>query len=111
MLVLQALGNAPAQRQSRLRDLIASVQPARLHLDEVSLALADAYVAHGVLRTGHLADARHGAIATVHDVRIIVSWNYRHRVNRRRREAFNGVNAILGYSQIKIVSPPEVFDE
>ena len=29
----------------------------------------------------------------------------------RRREAFNGVNAIMGYHPIDIVSPPEVFDE
>jgi hypothetical protein len=29
----------------------------------------------------------------------------------KRREAFNGVNAIMGYRLIDIVSPPEVFDD
>jgi hypothetical protein len=56
-------------------------------------------------------DARHVAIATVGQVDVLVSWNYRHLVNRRRREAFNGVNAIMGYRPIDIVSPPEVFDD
>jgi hypothetical protein len=41
----------------------------------------------------------------------LVSWNYGQLVNRRRREAFNGVNAIMGYRPIDILSPPEVFDE
>jgi hypothetical protein len=32
-------------------------------------------------------------------------------VNRRRRVAFNGVNALMGYRPIEIICPPEVFDE
>jgi hypothetical protein len=94
-----------------LADLIRRASPHRLDLDEESSTLADAYVEHGVLTAGHLVDARHVAIATVAGVDALVSWNYRHLVNRRRREAFNGVSAIRGYRPIEILSPPEVFDE
>ena len=73
--------------------------------------LAEAYVRHGVVTAGHLTDAQHVAVATVGELDVLVSWNYRHLVNRRRREAFNGVNAIQGYRTIDIVTPPEVFDE
>ncbi|HKQ49382.1 MAG TPA: hypothetical protein VJZ71_15030 [Phycisphaerae bacterium] len=110
-VVFQEMAKAPQDRKTKLVSLIGEIQPARLELDDEAGSLADAYIQHGVLRMGHLLDARHVAIATVSKVGILVSWNYRHLVNRRRREAFNGVNAILGYPPIEILSPPEVFDE
>jgi len=110
-VVLDELGNAPAERASMLVELVRGVAPIRLDLDEESAALADTYVRHDVLTVGHLVDARHVAIATIARLDVLVSWNYRHLVNRRRREAFNGVNAITGHRPIEIVSPPEVQDE
>ena len=110
-VVLQELGNAPTERATLLAGLIRDIAPTRLSLDDESAALAEAYIQHGILTPGHLVDARHVAIATVAQMDALVSWNYRHLVNRRRREAFNGVNAIMGYRSIDIVSPPEVFDD
>lgn len=110
-VVLDELGDAPEARSPRLTALIGQVSPARLLLDDESAALAEAYLQHQILTRNHLINARHVAIATVARLDALVSWNYRHLVNRRRREAFNGVNAILGYDPIEIISPPEVFDE
>ena len=110
-VVLQELASAPPARARQIGNLLRSVNPERLDLDDEATALAEAHVNHGVLTRGHLADAYHVAIATVADVDALVSWNYRHLVNRRRRAAFNGVNAIRGYGRIDIVSPPEVFDD
>jgi hypothetical protein len=110
-VVLQELGNAPEERIQLLSELIRRVLPLRLDLDDESAALAQKYVDHDILTPGHLADARHVAVATVAQLDALVSWNYRHLVNRRRRDAFNGVNAIVGYQPIDIVSPPEVFDD
>jgi hypothetical protein len=110
-VVLQELANAPADRARLLAELLRDVRPLRLSLDDESAVLAQAYIEHGVLTGGHLVDARHVAVATVSELDALVSWNYRHLVNRRRREAFNGVNAIMGYRPIDIVSPPEVFDD
>lgn len=110
-VVLQELTFAPADRQAKLGELIRRIRPRRLDLDDEAAALAEAYIQHGILTAGHLEDAKHVAVATIARVDALVSWNYRHLVNRRRREAFNGVNAIHGYRPIDIVSPPEVFDE
>lgn len=109
-VVLDELANAPVPRVTQLGALIARINPVQLTLDSQAANLADAYVRHGILTSGHLADARHVAVATVAELDVLVSWNYRHLVNRRRREAFNGVNAIMGYRAIEIISPPEVFD-
>jgi hypothetical protein len=41
-------------------------------------------------------------------LRILVSWNFRHLVNRRRRALINEVNALMGHPGIEILAPPEV---
>jgi hypothetical protein len=39
---------------------------------------------------------------------LIVSWNFRHLVNRRRRALVNEVNILAGYPIIEIIAPPEL---
>lgn len=46
-------------------------------------------------------------MATIHGVRLIVSWNFKHLVNVRR-EPFNAVNVLHGWPPIRIVSPKEI---
>jgi hypothetical protein len=55
-----------------------------------------------------LADAQHVAAAVVSGVPIVVSWNFRHLVNRTRRIQVNLINARQGYHQVEIVAPPEL---
>jgi hypothetical protein len=71
--------------------------------------LADAYARHGAIPPGKRADAVHAAVATVHEMDALVSWNYRHMVNYARRQKINAVNQMMGYNKrIEIVTPPEV---
>lgn len=53
-------------------------------------------------------DARHVAICTVHGIRHLVSWNFRHLVNVQREAGFNAVNLLQGYPPISIVNPKEL---
>jgi hypothetical protein len=110
-VVEQELGEASHERRARMTSLIEEIAPSRLELDEDAIRLAQAYIRYEVLTEAHSTDARHVAIATMAELDAVVSWNYRHLVNRRRRDAFNGVNAIMGYPPIDIVSPPEVFHD
>ena len=55
-------------------------------------------------------DARHIALASVHGgVKALVSWNFKHMVNFRRQEEYNQINARLGYKDINIRTPKEMF--
>lgn len=71
-------------------------------------ALARAYVAAGVVTTKYIDDARHVAIATVHGLPVIVSWNFRHLANLRRESGFNSVNLLQNYQPVRILSPLEL---
>jgi hypothetical protein len=70
--------------------------------------LASAYVAARVVSSGFADDALHVAMATVHGVRFVVSWNFKHLVNVQREDRFNAVNLLQGWPPIRIVSPKEI---
>jgi hypothetical protein len=54
-------------------------------------------------------DALHVAIATVNELDVLVTWNYRHLANVRKAELFYGANLEKGYiKQIGLVTPMEV---
>jgi predicted nucleic acid-binding protein len=72
--------------------------------DEIE-RLAQAYLAAGVVTPKFLDDALHVAMASVHGIRLIVSWNFKHLVNVRREDGFNAVNLLEGWPPIRIVSP------
>jgi len=74
--------------------------------------LAEAYIKNKVITSRFLNDALHVAVATVHQLDAIVSWNFRHLVNINKKIAFNRVNISLGFEPIEILSPEEmIYDE
>lgn len=79
-----------------------------LPIEEEARRLAQEYVHRGVFSPGTIEDAIHVAVAVVSRQDMLVSWNFRHLVNRRRRALINEVNALMGYPTIEILAPPEV---
>ena len=79
-----------------------------LELDAESIELADTYLEHKILSPKYRDDARHIAMATVADVDVLVSWNFRHIVHFDKIRQFNAVNMGKGYKAIAIYSPKEV---
>ena len=70
--------------------------------------LASVYLDRQILTPKYLDDARHIALATVYEVDMLVSWNFRHLVHVDKMRRFNAVNLELGYKVIDIHSPREV---
>ena len=78
--------NAPAN----VRQVFADTFDASNILDTSNEVeeLAEAYMQAAVVPPKFADDALHVAMATVHDIRLIVSWNFKHLVNvRRERDA------------------------
>ena len=106
-LTLRELEPAPVA----VREVLAAIPEGSIEvvrLTPAADALARRYVAEGILKANMLADAQHIAMATVANVDVLVSWNFRHVVNLPRIHRYHGVNAKLGYPTIEIRSPREV---
>jgi hypothetical protein len=70
--------------------------------------LAKKYIEDGVVGATSYADCLHIALATIHNVNILISWNFKHFVNVIRIVGYNSVNLSEGYKQIDIRSPREL---
>jgi hypothetical protein len=99
--------NAPARVQNLFAG--AFVEAARiLPLTAEAETLARAYLAAGVVSPNFVDDARHVAIATVEQVGLLVSWNFKHLANYQKESGFNGVNLLQGYRPVRILTPLEL---
>ena len=75
---------------------------------EEALSLTASYEAHSVLSARFRNDMLHIALATIADVDVLTSWNFRHIVRLDKIRLFNAVNIEQGYKPISIYSPREV---
>ena len=80
----------------------------RVELTEEAVKLADTYIDEKVVSKTSLEDCRHIAMATIHKVDVLPSWNFKHIVNLDRIKGYNSVNLRLGYSMIEIRSPKDL---
>src|SRR5438132_407832 len=64
--------------------------------------LLAAYEAHKVLGPRFRSDMLHIALATVADVDVLVSWNFKHIVRFDKIRLFNAVNLEQGYKSLSI---------
>lgn len=80
----------------------------RVLLTKEAIKLADNYISEKVVGKTSLEDCRHIALATIHKVDVLASWNFKHIVNLERIKGYNSVNLRLGFSMIEIRSPKDL---
>lgn len=113
VVVLEEIERAAEPIRSDLRRPLIDISPTVLEASPEVEALAGAFVEAKVVPQSKPEDARHVAAAFVHDLDVLVSWNFRHIASLRRAERFNAVAVLQGYSRpLRIVSPAELlYDE
>ncbi len=92
--------------RSRLETLLENV--AVYPVTEEMKDLAGSYVAAGVFSSAMFNDALHVATAVLTRQDVLLSWNFKHLVNRRRRAEVSRVNISRGLPTIEIIAPPEL---
>jgi predicted nucleic acid-binding protein len=106
-IITAETSDAPPAVRKLLADLL-TLAPETLVVTPEVLALADAYQEHGILTPKFYADGLHIALATVAEVDLLVSWNFRHIVRYDKIRLFTAVNLERGYKPLAIYSPREV---
>lgn len=101
--------NAPQHVREHLLNYSAD-KFERVELNEDTIKLANAYIDEKVVGKTSLEDCRHIAMATIHKVDILASWNFKHIVNLDRIKGYNAVNSRLGYSVLEIRSPKDLMN-
>jgi predicted nucleic acid-binding protein len=101
---------APKEVREKFNELL-SYNPQVLAVDSSVEMLVDAYIGHRILPEQFRNDMLHIALASAHEVDILVSWNFKHIVHFEKIVKFNAVNLEYGFRQLMIFSPREVVSD
>ena len=106
-LVSAEIEDAPEYVKTKYAGLLA-LNPEILEIDEQVFALADIYQERNILTPKFYDDGIHIASASVAEIDVLVSWNFKHIVHFDKIRMFNAINLEFGYKQLQIYSPREV---
>lgn len=94
-------GNWPGQAEA-----VSLMEPlTRLPVDEEVLAIAQRYIAERLVPADLAGDAAHLAIACVHEMDFLLTWNIRHLANPNKTDHLTIINRRLGLLTPAIVTP------
>jgi len=95
--------------ESRRKQLMTLMKGMTLHpVTEEMKELARRYILETVFTPAMFNDALHVAAAVLTRQDVLISWNFRHLVNRQRRARINQTNIVLALPSIDIVAPAEM---
>jgi predicted nucleic acid-binding protein len=108
-VLMGELENAP-ERVRTLLDNYNNDDFEKVPLTDEARELAEKYIAENVIGKTSYDDCCHIALATIHKVDVLTSWNFKHIVNLMRIKGYNGVNLKNGYATLEIRNPKELID-
>ena len=101
------LYDAPERVRNFFRDLPKKNLEV-VKLSDEAITLAKNYIEENVVGKTSFDDCVHIALATIHKVDILVSWNFKHIVNVYRIRGYKAPNLRLGYQTLEIRSPNDI---
>jgi len=108
-LLFQELELAPKQVKNFIEGLPQGQVLSAVYNDDAK-KLADEYLKAGVVGPTSLIDCRHIATATINNIRVLSSWNFKHIVNLSKIQLYNAINIREGYIPLEIRTPRELLD-
>jgi predicted nucleic acid-binding protein len=95
-------------KRTRLKEALAEYDVEFLPLSDEIDRLSHIYIREKIIPLKYLPDAVHIATAAVHNIPVLVSWNFEHIVKLKTKVEINRLNQQYGYPRIDIASPQEV---
>ncbi len=77
----------------------------RLEFSDEAAILAEGYISRGIFHRKFMADAFHVALASIHKIDYLVTWNFGHLANVRKQARIKLFNTAAGFFSPVIVTP------
>lgn len=106
-LVLAEAGQGDASAAKRRLAAIADIE--LLPIDEDVQSLAEQLITAGGMPASAEADALHVAVAAMHRMDYLLTWNCRHIDNAATKPIIRSICAVAGFSCPEICTPMELF--
>jgi len=99
------------EKRERLSNVILKYDLPVIGLTEEGVKLGQKYIKEKIIPEKKVDDARHLAIATINEIDVLVSWNYKHLANVNKEKQVIAVNIREGYNYpLRLTTPLEVMD-
>ena len=105
------LMDALEPKQTDMLALIKKYGIIILDIDTESDRLSDLYISNGIIPSKFRLDAAHIAVASIHELDCVLSFNYQHINKLKTKRMTEIINLIEGYKGVTICTPMEVFDD
>ena len=108
-LVAVEIKNTPnSEKRELLIDVIEEYAVQILPITDEIKTLANCYIENKIIPVKYMPDALHIACCAVHNIPILLSWNFKHIVKHKTRVEVSQINEQFGFPQIDLCSPEEV---
>ena len=108
LVIVEAAAGDP---EAATRRLEALEEIDRLPIDEEVQALAEQLVSKGGIPSAAEADSLHVAVAAVHNIDYLLTWNFRHIDNAAMKPIMRSICTDAGYVCPEICTPMELLPE
>ena len=92
----------------KVKLILETISYEKVIVSDAMLNLTQKYMDEKTVSEQYRSDALYIAVATVSNVDVLVSWNFKHIVNLNRIKIFNSINLKEGYHILEIRTPLEV---
>ena len=103
-LTKNELQNAP----EKVKNVLNELKYQEIEVSQECRALANEYILEDVVGATSRNDCVHIATATIYNIDVLVSWNFKHIVNFQRIRGYNLINIKNGYRNLEIRSPKDM---
>jgi len=104
------LDKAPEPQRTNMLNLIEKYHITVLDTSDEADQLAENYMANNIIPRKKNIDALHIAIASVNELDIILSFNFKHINKLKTKTQIPTINQVSGYQNVIITQPEEVID-
>jgi predicted nucleic acid-binding protein len=108
--VILELRDAPEPKQSHMLDLVDRYGLDILDIGDESERMTNLYVQNGIIPAKFRIDAAHIAVASIHGLDCVLSFNYQHINKLKTKRLTKSLNLGEGYEEITICTPMEVLN-
>ena len=105
------LEDAPEPKRSKMLSLIDDYHVTVLGITSESSRMADLYIANEIIPEKFRNDSAHIAIASVHGLDCVLSYNFKHINKLKTKIQTERINRSEGYNGVVICTSKEVLDD
>jgi hypothetical protein len=109
LLVIRELERLKEPHRTAYLNLVRKMDT--LDVPDEAAILAEGYVSRGIFHRKYMADALHVALASIHKMDFLVTWNFGHIANVHRQARIKLFNTAAGFFVPAIVTPEFLVNE